>query len=61
MAATLPLSLPLFTSSRPQSGMDQDTAEKLNDQIDEELKVRKTLFILTLRVTPPNARESPYD
>ena len=45
-AATLPLSSPLFTSVPPQTRMDQETADRLNDQIDDELKVTflKNLF-----------------
>ena len=47
MAATLPLSSPLF-ASESRTRMHQETAEELNNQIDDELKVRNTtphLFI----------------
>ena len=52
MAATLPLSSPLLASDpQTQTRMDQETADKLNDQIDDELKVRKfyskNLFLLS--------------
>ena len=52
MAATLPLSSPhLDSDPQTQTRMDQETADKLNDQIDDELKVRKycskNLFLLS--------------
>lgn len=72
MAATLPLSSPhpvqVRFASEPQTQMDQEAADKLNSQIDDELKVRfvysiffflNTFFIL--RVNAEHARENSYD
>ena len=36
----------MFTSEPQSRIMDQDTAEKLNDQIDDELKVTQPTIIL---------------
>ena len=53
----------MFTSEPQSRIMDQDTAEKLNDQIDDELKVTQPLLSFLsfsfFRVT--NIRESPCD